>query len=113
MTEVLRAERPAEFEDAMRIAQELTGWTREELVNVMSNVIAETPDKLMDDIGEILDWCRQVEEKAAIVDLMKRLPAGVLHIGWQDGEPTMGFRPGLDIQVSEDGSQFRIEGVKE
>jgi len=108
MTEVLKAERPAEIEDAMRIAKELTGWTREELVNV----IAETPDKLMDDIGEILDWCRQIEEKAAIVDMMKRLPAGVLHIGWHDGAPTMGFRPGLGIQVSEDGSQFHIEGVK-
>lgn len=112
MTEVIKAQRPAEIEDAMQVAQEMTGWTREELVNVMSNVIAETPDELMDNIGEILEWCRIVEEKAAMVDLMKRLPVGVLHIRWQDGAPTMTFRPGLDIQVSEDGSNFYIEGVK-
>ena len=108
VTEVLKAERPAELDAAIDIAAEITGWERDEIVNVMSNITAKTPDDLMDHIGEILQWCEDVEKKAAVVDLMKRLPAGILWIEWDGTAPVLGFRPGLDIQVDEERATYVI-----
>lgn len=97
-----------ELEDAIKTAQKLLGWERDAVINVMGNVIAESPEKLMDDIGSILEWCRVVEQKYAMVDVMKMLPKGVLEIKWVDGEVSMGFRPGLDVRIEDGGCQFDI-----
>lgn len=109
---VIKPGRPADLENVLRLAQQLLGWTREEVTNVISNVLSETPDKLMDDIGEILEWCHDVEKRKAVVDVMKTLPAGVLQISWRNGEPVMRFSPELDIRVTDDGAQFDLKDSK-
>jgi hypothetical protein len=101
-----------DLEDVIKTTQKMLGWERSEVVNVMTNVRADTPEKLMSDIGDILEWCRIVEQKSAMVDLMKMLPKGVLEIQWVDGEVAMRLSPELDVRIVEDGYQFDIPDPK-
>ena len=91
------------LEAAIGTAMEVTGWTRQEVVNVISAVRGETPDALLEAIGEVLEWCSKAETSSAMVSVWKTLPPGVMEIRWMDGEPACRFRPELKITETQDG----------
>jgi len=94
------------------IAQSITGWTRDETRKLISSIRSSDKERLLDDISNILEWCRAVEMKQAMVDVLKTMPAGIMEVQWMDGDVAMRFRPDLDIQMIEDesGTKVTIKG---
>jgi len=77
---------------------------------VIGAVTADDPDQLMEDIGEVLEWCRDVEAKAQLVDLWKKLPAGMMEIRWRGGEPSCRIRPSCEVEETPEGFAISLPG---
>ena len=93
-------ERLARTIEAIRGA---TGWSDGEVRSVIGAVTADDPDRLMDDIGEVLEWCVNVERMADLVGLWKTLPPGIMEIRWTGTEPACRIRPSCEVTETPEG----------
>ncbi len=100
----------AHLAEAIEAVREATGWTEDEVRSVIGAVTADHPDQLMGDIGEVLEWCRDIETKAAMVGLWKMLPAGVMEIRWRNGEPACRIRPSCEVEKTAEGYAISLPG---
>ncbi|UXU75527.1 MULTISPECIES: hypothetical protein [unclassified Paracoccus (in: a-proteobacteria)] len=98
--------------DAIRACVEHTGWTEQEVRNVLGNVIAETPDALLEALPEVIAWAKRIEDSAALVSIMKELPRGVLEITWNGTEPAIRIRPSCDVRQVPEGWEIVLPDEK-
>ncbi len=98
----------ADLAEAIAAMREATGWNDDEVLSVIGAVTADDPDQLMDDIGEVLEWCRDIEAKAQLVDLWKKLPAGMMEIRWKNGEPSCRIRPSCRVEETPEGFAIHL-----
>lgn len=68
-----------------RVAQAL-GWTYEEAGNFMGHFVAQSAEQLMKDIEAACEWASDVEGDAAIIDVMKKMPARSMKAKWNGGD---------------------------
>lgn len=62
-------------------------WTDEEARNFLHAFVADSEDQLMADLEAACEWASKVESEAALIDVLKRLPA--IEARWNDGDMTI------------------------
>lgn len=79
----------------------VTGWSEDEVRAFLRCIRADTPDGLLSDTASAVEWAAQVEAQGAVVELMKRLPKGVLQAKWTGTEIALRIDPKVDVHVVE------------
>lgn len=82
---------------------EHTGWSEQEVRNVLRSVTAKNPDELGEMVPKVIEWCHRIEINAAVVDLLKTLPDGTIRITFIDGEPSIQLAPDCTIMKRDGG----------
>lgn len=99
---------PGILNEALRACVEHTGWTEQEVRNVLSAVVAETPDQLLDALSEVIEWAAKIEAAAAMISVAKKLPHGVLEIRWTGQEAEFRIRPSCDVRKTPEGWEIDL-----
>ena len=68
-------------------------WTEEEARNFMGHFVAASEEQLMADIQAACEWATGIEEEAAIIAVMKKMPARSMEVKWNDGDMEMRLTP--------------------
>ena len=72
---------------------EAMGWTEDEARNFLGHWDADDPEKLRMDLMAACEWAKGIETKAALIDVMKTMPARSMTARWNDGDMTIGLSP--------------------
>lgn len=101
----------AMLKDAIRACMAHTGWTDQEVRNVLGAVVAETQDQLLDALPEVIHWAAKVEAAAEMIGLAKTLPHGVLELRWTGQEAEVRIRPSCEVRETPDGWEIDMPEV--
>lgn len=79
--------------DLIKNVAEAMQWTEDEARNFLGHFIADDPEQLRTDLEAACEWAREAEKKAALIDVMKTMPAGSMTARWNGGDMTIGLSP--------------------
>lgn len=68
-------------------------WTEDEARNFLGHFVADGPEQLRADLEAACEWAQMAEKKAALIDVMKTMPAGSMTAKWNNGDMTICLSP--------------------
>lgn len=80
-----------------------TGWTEEEARLFIGCIRMPTPEALIEALPEAIAWAARIETAAAMINLMKTLPRGVLDASWTGSEVALRIDPGAKVAEPQPG----------
>jgi hypothetical protein len=95
---------------AIRGCAEHTGWSEDEVRNVLCAVVAESPDALLDALPEVIAWAKRVEDDAALIAIAKQMPQGVLELRWMGSRVGVRIRPSCNVREVPEGFEILLPG---
>ena len=79
--------------DFLKEIAEAMDWTEDEARNFLGQWESEDPETLRTDIMAACEWAREIEKKAALISVMKTMPARSMTARWNGGDMTIGLSP--------------------
>ena len=99
--------------ELIRTAMSLTGWDEEDTRNFLSCLVADTPDALMEEASDALEFARRIEMQAAAIDIMKQVGGRALSAQMTPtrDDIALRFRPDISIELTEtaDETMMRVK----
>ena len=83
----------SDFDDFIKEIAERMEWTEDEARNFLGHFEARSPDALRLDLLAACEWARKTEKEAAIIDVMKTMPARSMTARWNGGNLTIALSP--------------------
>lgn len=77
----------------LMIVAEAMDWTEDQARNFMGHFVSDDPEKLRADLEAACEWARKVEKEAALIDVMKTMPARSMTAKWNGGDMTLALSP--------------------
>lgn len=72
---------------------EAMGWSEDQAQNFMGHFEAPDPETLRTDLMAACEWAQKIEKEAALIDVMKTMPARSMTARWNGGDMTIGLSP--------------------
>lgn len=72
---------------------EAMDWTEDQARNFMGHFEAPDPEALRTDLMAACEWAKKIEKEAALIDVMKTMPARSMTARWNGGDMTIGLSP--------------------
>jgi len=88
---------------AINACMELTGWTEQEVRNVLCAVITSSPEELLEQLPAVIEWCAAIEQQASMIAICKQMPRGVMQIMWDGKELAFRISPQCEVRQTPDG----------
>ena len=68
-------------------------WTDKQAQNFMGHFEALDPETLRTDLMAVCEWAMKIEKEAALIDVMKTMPARSMTARWNGGDMTIRLSP--------------------
>lgn len=78
--------------DFLKAVTKAMDWTEDEARNFIGHFISDDPEKLRTDLEAACTWAKDIEKRAALIDVMKTMPARSMTVKWNGGPDEMTIR---------------------